>query len=110
VITHNTPLRSIVNSSGNATVVWALLTRHITHIEDFKDNKEYITLAVYDNDGKRVYYPGELIHKLSSILLTQYRVEVTLKIQAVTTHCNHLGRKFFVETKVVEYLEVNNIS
>jgi len=52
-----------VNSSGNATVVWALLTRHITHIEDFKDNKEYITLVVYDNDGKRVYYPGELIFK-----------------------------------------------
>lgn len=37
--------------------VWVLLTRHITNIEDFRDNKEYITLLVYQNNGKRVYYP-----------------------------------------------------
>ncbi|CAG9786534.1 unnamed protein product [Diatraea saccharalis] len=37
--------------------VWLLLTRHITQIDDFRDNKEYITLLVYKNNGKRVYYP-----------------------------------------------------
>lgn len=37
--------------------VWVLLTRHITTIEDFRENKEYITLLVYQNNGKRVYYP-----------------------------------------------------
>ncbi|XP_045448055.1 calpain-7-like [Melitaea cinxia] len=36
--------------------VWLLLTRHITQIDDFRDNKEYITLLVYKN-GRRVYYP-----------------------------------------------------
>lgn len=41
---------------GNASV-WVLLTRHITSIEDFRENKEYITLLVYANNGKRVYYP-----------------------------------------------------
>lgn len=37
--------------------VWVLLTRHITTIEDFRENREYITLLVYQNNGKRIYYP-----------------------------------------------------
>ncbi|KAJ0176823.1 hypothetical protein K1T71_008002 [Dendrolimus kikuchii] len=39
--------------------IWLLLTRHITQIDDFRDNKEFITIVVYKNDGKRVYYPYE---------------------------------------------------
>ncbi|XP_049872970.1 calpain-7-like [Pectinophora gossypiella] len=37
--------------------VWLLLTRHITLIDDFRDNQEYITLLVYKHNGRRVYYP-----------------------------------------------------
>ncbi|KAK6617934.1 hypothetical protein RUM43_014163 [Polyplax serrata] len=39
--------------------VWVLLTRHITDVEDFKDNQEFITLLVYKTSGKRVYYPRD---------------------------------------------------
>ncbi|XP_025406964.1 calpain-7-like isoform X2 [Sipha flava] len=46
---------SIVNSGA----VWVLLTRHITELQDFKVNREYITVLVYKNDGKRVHYPND---------------------------------------------------
>lgn len=40
--------------------VYVLLTRHITSIEDFRENKEYITLLVYHHkNGKRIYYPHD---------------------------------------------------
>jgi len=31
----------------------------ITDIQDFRNNKEYITLLIYKNNGKRVHYPFE---------------------------------------------------
>lgn len=52
------PQFSLTVNPGKGSV-WILLTRHITTIEDFRENKEYITLLVYQNNGKRVYYPRE---------------------------------------------------
>ncbi|KAK9883715.1 hypothetical protein WA026_001902 [Henosepilachna vigintioctopunctata] len=46
-----------VSTTSSSAAVWILLTRHITDIDDFRENKEYITLFVYQNDGKKVYYP-----------------------------------------------------
>ncbi|XP_075230282.1 calpain-7-like [Lycorma delicatula] len=44
---------------SNVGAVWILLTRHITLIDDFRENTEYITVLVYKNEGKRVYYPND---------------------------------------------------
>lgn len=48
-----------INNKTTATAVWILLTRHITKIDDFADNKEFITLIVYDS-GKKIYIPSDV--------------------------------------------------
>lgn len=48
---------------GSPSVVWLLLTRHITEISDFRDNREFITVVVYKSNGNavndRVFYPND---------------------------------------------------
>lgn len=44
------------NKSGS---VWVLLSRHITNVDDFKDNHEFITVLVYKTNGNKVYYPND---------------------------------------------------
>merc|ERR1719233_457447 len=53
----NPQFRLEVKDAHNGGAVWLLLSRHITDIADFRDNKEYITLLVYKNDGNRIFYP-----------------------------------------------------
>jgi calpain-7 len=52
----NNPQYNIHVNAGSATTFWLLLSRHITDIEDFAENKEYITLHVYKSteSGDRV--------------------------------------------------------
>jgi calpain-7 len=53
-IGHN-PQYRLTPDSDNCSI-WILLTRHITEVEDFAKNKEYIAVIVYKG-GKKVYLP-----------------------------------------------------
>nr|CAI5847065.1 unnamed protein product [Callosobruchus analis] len=50
------PQYSLDIKAESSGAVWLLLTRHITEIDDFRENKEYISLFVYKG-GRKVYYP-----------------------------------------------------
>ncbi len=45
-------------AAGKEADVRVLLTRHITAIGDFAQNKEYITMHVYKG-GERIHYPDD---------------------------------------------------
>ncbi|XP_014469420.1 PREDICTED: calpain-7-like [Dinoponera quadriceps] len=53
------PQFSLEIQGKGSGAIWVLLTRHITDIADFRQNQEYITVLIYRNKGKRVYYPHD---------------------------------------------------
>eukprot|EP00048_Salpingoeca_helianthica_P009240 m.132646 g.132646 ORF g.132646 m.132646 type:complete len:1072 (-) comp14815_c0_seq1:35-3250(-) len=55
---HNPQFGVVVAKAPPGTQLCVLLSRHITAIDDFANNKEFITLHVYAG-GKRVYYPDK---------------------------------------------------
>ncbi|XP_029035260.1 calpain-7-like [Osmia bicornis bicornis] len=63
-------------------VIWILLTRHITDIADFRQNQEYITILVYKNDGRRVYYPHDPPPYIDGVRINSPHYLCKLKLDA----------------------------
>lgn len=57
------PQYNLSISSNTSGSIWILLTRHITELEDFKANKEYITLLAYEGK-KKIYVPSKPLSKI----------------------------------------------
>ncbi|TNN29874.1 Calpain-7 [Liparis tanakae] len=58
-LANNPQFKLEVQCPTGGAAVWVLLTRHITDKDDFAQNREFITLVVYQTEGKKVYYPAD---------------------------------------------------
>ncbi|CAB4005010.1 calpain-7 isoform X1 [Paramuricea clavata] len=63
-------------TSDKSPVVWILLSRHILDRDDFANNKEFITVHVYETSGQRVYYPDNCYIEGVKINSPHYLVKV----------------------------------
>ncbi|XP_031826247.1 calpain-7 [Nomia melanderi] len=79
----------LLEAQSNVTsAIWILLTRHITDIADFRENQEYITVLVYKNDGKRVYYPHDPPPYINGVKINSphYLCKIKLDAQSDTRY------------------------
>ena len=87
-IGENPQLRLEIRGAAGGGAVWLLLSRHITDIEDFRNNKEYITLLVYKTEGRLVYYPHDPPPYIDGIRINS--PHYLTKVSRLTTPFGHL--------------------
>ncbi|OXA52212.1 Calpain-7 [Folsomia candida] len=93
----------IKSSSPDGAAVWVLLTRHITEIEDFKENREYITVVVYDTDGKRVFYPYEPPPMIDGVRINSPHYLCKIRVQGTTAKRFTLVISQYEKMKSIHY-------
>ncbi|KAM9308611.1 calpain-7 [Gastrophryne carolinensis] len=86
-LANNPQYRLEVQCPKGGAAVWILLSRHITDKDDFAQNREFITLVVYKNDGKKVYYPADPAPYIDGIRINSphYLTKIPLTSQGAHT-------------------------
>ncbi|KAK8405712.1 hypothetical protein O3P69_001903 [Scylla paramamosain] len=80
------PQYSLDVQCAGGSAVWILLTRHITEIEDFRNNQEYITLLVYKTGGKKVFYPFDPAPYIDGIRINSPHYLCKMVLKEAGTH------------------------
>jgi calpain-7 len=89
--------------SKSAAAVWILLTRHITELEDFRENREYITVLVYDTDGKRVFYPYEPAPIIDGVRINSPHYLCKIVVPTATLKRYTLVVSQYAKTQTIHY-------
>ncbi|GFG37190.1 hypothetical protein Cfor_09323 [Coptotermes formosanus] len=88
---------------GTTGVLWILLTRHITQIEDFKENREFITVLVYKNGGRRVYYPNDPAPYIDGVRINSPHYLCKLILNENSAHSYTLVISQYEKTNTIFY-------
>ncbi|CBY22867.1 unnamed protein product [Oikopleura dioica] len=82
----NNPQYLLTIDSSVDTMVWLLLSRHITEKDDFAENKDFITLIVYKNNGERLYLPTSGTKVLDGIRINSPFYLAKLPVSKSSSH------------------------
>nr|XP_039261066.1 calpain-7-like isoform X1 [Styela clava] len=82
------PQFSLEVRNPQQSAVWVLLTRHITDKDDFAQNQEFITMLVYKNEGKRVYYPHSPSPYIDGVRINSPHYLTRIQVPAAKTSPN----------------------
>ncbi|XP_053744345.1 calpain-7 isoform X2 [Synchiropus splendidus] len=102
-LANNPQYKLEVQCPAGGAAVWVLLTRHITDKEDFAQNREFITLVVYKNDGKKVYYPADPPPYIDGIRINSPHYLTKIRVTGAGTHTFTLVVSQYEKQNTINY-------
>lgn len=102
-LANNPQYRLEVQCPTGGAAVWVLLTRHITDKDDFAQNREFITLVVYKNDGKKVYYPTDPPPYIDGIRINSPHYLTKIKLTSSGSHTFTLVVSQYEKQNTINY-------
>uniref|UniRef100_H3ALS7 Calpain 7 n=1 Tax=Latimeria chalumnae TaxID=7897 RepID=H3ALS7_LATCH len=102
-LANNPQYKLEVQCPQSGAVVWVLLTRHITDKDDFARNREFITMVVYKNDGKKVYYPADPPPYIDGIRINSPHYLTKINLSTPGTHTFTLVVSQYEKQNTIHY-------
>ncbi|CAN2389705.1 Belongs to the peptidase C2 family [Pristimantis euphronides] len=102
-LANNPQYRLDVQCPKGGAAVWILLSRHITDKDDFAQNREFITLVVYKNDGKKVYYPADPAPYIDGIRINSPHYLTKIPLTTPGTHTFTLVVSQYEKQNTIHY-------
>ncbi|XP_063778418.1 calpain-7 isoform X2 [Pseudophryne corroboree] len=102
-LANNPQYRLDVQCPKGGAAVWILLSRHITDKDDFAQNREFITLVVYKNDGKKVYYPADPAPYIDGIRINSPHYLTKISLTSPGTHTFTLVVSQYEKQNTIHY-------
>ncbi|XP_053351073.1 calpain-7 [Clarias gariepinus] len=102
-LANNPQYKLEVQCPQGGAALWVLLTRHITDKDDFAQNREFITLVVYKNDGRKVYYPSDPPPYIDGIRINSPHYLTKIKLTSPGTHTFTLVVSQYEKQNTINY-------